>query len=68
MLAYPDYVFGLVLSGHPTGYARAGSRRRAHVHDAAGHVKAIACVLQPAARLGASRIETATVVAHLDGG
>lgn len=51
---------------HPTGYARAGFRCRAHVHDAAEHINAIAYVLQRTARLGASRIETATVVAHLE--
>ena len=57
---------GLGAEWHPASHSSAGSRCRAHIRDAAEHIQAVAYVLQPAARLGASGIETASVVAHLE--
>src|ERR1700694_230191 len=65
VLAYPRGV-GLGAGWHPAGYPGASSRCRAQFHDAPQNIKAVAYVLQPAARPGASGIETATVVAHLE--
>src|ERR1700752_1035466 len=65
VLAYPRGL-GLVAERDPAGHASADSRCRLHVHGAPQHIKAIAYVLQPTARLGAGGIQTPAVVAHLE--
>jgi len=65
VLAYPRGL-GLGAEWHPASHSSARSRCRAHVDHAAEHIQAVAYVLQPPARLGASGIEPATVVAHLE--
>src|ERR1700674_2256255 len=57
---------GLGAEWHPACHPGAGSGCRVHIRDAAEHIQAVAYVLQPAARLSTSRVQTAAVVAHFE--